>query len=162
MRGRKPRPLKIAAADVPLLQSIARSRSLPWFQVQHARMILAVGAGQRTQTVARQLQCHEATVWRLCRRYEQGGLAALLRDAPRSGRPQQISPPAAGSNRRIGLPGAHCQGVAHHALVEPGFGSGRGRRRHCFRHQPPHDSPDLAGGGPATASHAVLDDCPLG
>jgi Winged helix-turn helix len=162
MRGRKPRPLKIAAADVPRLQSIARRRSLPWLQVQHARMLLAVGAGQRTQTVARQLQGHEATVWRLCRRYEQGGLAALLRDAPRSGRPQQISPPAAGSNRRMGLSGAHGQGGAHHALVEPGFGAGRGRRRPWCGHQPPHDSPDLAGGGPATAAHAVLEDCPRG
>src|SRR6266513_5318038 len=93
MRGRKARPLDIAASDVPILQHIARSRSLPWFQVQHARILLAVRAGQRIQAIASQMQCDEATVWRLCRRYEQGGLVAVLRETERSGRPQRLSPP---------------------------------------------------------------------
>jgi Winged helix-turn helix len=99
MRGRKPRPLEIDPADVPLLQEIARRRSLPWMQVQRARIVLAVAAGQRIQTVASQAQCNPATVWRTCRRYEQVGPATLLADSPRSGRSQQISPPAAGAGR---------------------------------------------------------------
>ena len=99
MRGRKPRPLEIAPADVSLLQEIAHSRSRPWMQVQRARIVLAVAAGQRIQTVASQAQCDPATVWRVCRRYEQVGTATLLADSPRSGRPQQISPPAAGAAR---------------------------------------------------------------
>jgi hypothetical protein len=37
-------------------------------------------------------QCDPATVWRLCRRYERGGLGRLLDDLPRFGRPQRISP----------------------------------------------------------------------
>jgi Winged helix-turn helix len=95
MRGRKPRSLKIASADVPILQEIARSRSRPWLQVQHARIVLAVAAGQRIQALASQAQCDPATIWRLCRRYEQVGLVCLLADRPRSGKPQQISPPRA-------------------------------------------------------------------
>src|SRR5712664_3233171 len=78
MRGRRARPLDIAASDIPVLQFVAHSRSLPWFQVQHARILLAVRAGQRIQAVASQMQCDEATVWRLCRRYEQRGLVAVL------------------------------------------------------------------------------------
>jgi hypothetical protein len=99
MRGRKPRPLNIADADLPVLQGVARARRLAWFQVQHARVVLAVAAGEPIAAIAARLECDPATVWRVCRRYEQGGLNALLLDEPRLGRPQEISPPAAGSNR---------------------------------------------------------------
>ena len=46
MRGRKPRCLTIAAADVPVLQWIAASDGLPEYQVQRARMVPAIAAGQ--------------------------------------------------------------------------------------------------------------------
>ena len=84
MRGRKPRRLTIAAADVPVLQWIAASDGLPGYQVQRARMVLAIAAGQRTGEVAKQNDCDEATVWRACRRYEQSGLSGLLADGRRS------------------------------------------------------------------------------
>jgi hypothetical protein len=93
MRGRKPRSLTIAPEDRPWLHYIARSRTLPFFQVQHARIVLAVAAGQRIQTVAFQMQCAETTVWRVCRRYEQSGVPGLLADQARPGRPQRLSPP---------------------------------------------------------------------
>src|SRR5712671_1018040 len=92
MRGRKPRPLTLAAPDVPILQAVARARHLAWFQVQHARIVLAVAAGESIQAIAARMECDRATVWRVCRRYEQEGLHDLLRDDPRIGRPQEISP----------------------------------------------------------------------
>jgi transposase len=92
MRGRTPCPLTIAAADVPILQAVARSRQLPFFQVEHARIVLAVASGEPTQAVADRLECDRTTVWRVCRRYEQGGLKTLLLDEPRVGRPQEFSP----------------------------------------------------------------------
>ena len=92
MRGRKPRPLSLAPGDRFLLHQIARSRSLPFFQVQHARVVLAIAEGRRVREVAAQMRCDPSTVWRLCRRYEQGGLDRLLADLPRSGSPRQISP----------------------------------------------------------------------
>ncbi len=107
MRGRKPRDFKLAAHDVPILQQIARSRTLPWFQVQRARAVLAMADGERVQTVAFQSQCDASTVWRLCRRYEQAGLKSLLAEAPRTGHPLEIPPPAARANRATGLPGAN-------------------------------------------------------
>jgi hypothetical protein len=106
MRGRKPRPLSIAVADRPILEGVARHRHLCWFQVQHARIVLAVAAGEPIQAVAARLGCDPSTVWRVCRRYERGGLKNLLLDEPRLGRPQEVSPPAAGPGRRTGLPGA--------------------------------------------------------
>jgi hypothetical protein len=118
MRGRKPRPLTVQPGDTPILQDVSRSRHLAWFQVQHARIVLAVAAGERVCDVASRLECDRATVWRICRRYEQGGLKRLLVDDPREGRPQEISPPAARPDRRTRLPGAHRRGVAHQPLVQ--------------------------------------------
>lgn len=92
MRGRRPRPLTILEADTPLLQVVARSRRLAWFQVQHARIVLAIAAGEPVGSVAPRLGCARTTVWRVCRRCEQGGLQKLPLDDPPEGRPQEISP----------------------------------------------------------------------
>ena len=118
MRGRKPHSLAVADADIPILQAVARSRRLAWFQVQHARIVLSVAAGEPMHAIAARMECDRATVWRVCRRYEHGGLKDLLLDDPRVGRPQEISPPPACPDRRTRLLGADRQRVAHHPLVE--------------------------------------------
>jgi Winged helix-turn helix len=108
MRGRKPRDLSLAEEDEPILQAIARSRTLPWFQVQRARVVLAMAGGERVQTVAFQMQCDPSTVWRLCRRYEHEGLEGLLDEAPRAGHPLELSPCATRPDRATGVSGAPC------------------------------------------------------
>jgi transposase len=67
---------------------------LPWFQVQRAKIVLAIAAGERPGSVAARLECDRATVWRACRRYRRDGLAGLFTDGRtgHSGRPQQVSP----------------------------------------------------------------------
>src|SRR6266496_3792339 len=75
MRGRKPRRVTIATADDAVLRLIAKGDGVPWYQVQRARIVLAIAAGERTQRVAKEMGCDEATVWRTCRRYEQAGLS---------------------------------------------------------------------------------------
>jgi hypothetical protein len=117
MRGRKPRPLSIAPADLPRLQQIARSDSLPWSQVRRARIVLANARGVRTSTIAFRVQCDESTVRRTCRCYEWHGLTGLLAPPGRSGRPGRIPPPPASRDRCPGLLGAGGQGPAHHPLV---------------------------------------------
>jgi transposase len=92
MRGRRPRPVSIDPADLPSLQRVARSESLPWFQVRRARIVLANARGLHTSTIAFQVQCDAATVWRTCRRYERGGLTGLLAPPIRPGSPGRISP----------------------------------------------------------------------
>ena len=66
MRGRKPECLSLRTEDIPLLQQIARSQVLPWYQVRRARIVLAMAKGQRVQTVAFQMQCAPRTVRRTC------------------------------------------------------------------------------------------------
>jgi hypothetical protein len=80
MRGRKPRPLKIASADHAVLCLIARSDDLPWYQVQRARIVLAIARGESSAGVAADSDCDPSTVWRICRRYEGAGLSGLLQD----------------------------------------------------------------------------------
>jgi transposase len=94
MRGRKPEPLTIAQGDRAALHSVAHSGSLPWFQVQRAKIVLAISGGERQSSIAGRLECDEATVWRACQRYRQRGLASLFADGRQgnAGRPQQISP----------------------------------------------------------------------
>jgi len=85
MRGRKPRTLQIALDDKPPLHQLARSQTRPWYQVQHARIVLAISAGERVQPLASQLQCDPSTVWRVCRRYEQAGMEGIAERIPRTG-----------------------------------------------------------------------------
>jgi transposase len=94
MRGRRPEKLTLARRDQGALHAVAHSGSLPWFQVQRAKIVLAIAAGERQCSVAARLECDEATVWRICERYRRDGLASLLTDGRQgtSGRPQQISP----------------------------------------------------------------------
>ena len=158
MRGRRPRPLTLAADDVAILQMIARSRSRPWFQIQHARILLGVAAGQRVQTLALQMQCDAATVWRVCRSYEERGLDVVLREATRPGRPQQLSPPAACADRAVGLSGTHRQRVAHHPLEQCRLGPASDHRWHRRDHPSACGATDPARRRPAAASHAVLED----
>jgi hypothetical protein len=84
MRGRKPRRLTIAPADEPVLRWIAEGHDLPAYQIQRARVVLAIAGGERTGNVAKLNGCDEATVWRACRRYEEAGLSGLLADGRRS------------------------------------------------------------------------------
>src|ERR1039457_1624589 len=94
MRGRRPDKLTIAQRDQDALHYVAHSGSLPWFEVQRAKIVLAIAAGERQCSVAARLECDEATVWRACQRYHQGGLAVLFADGRQDnlGHPQQISP----------------------------------------------------------------------
>src|SRR4029079_14335260 len=162
MRGRKPRSLSIAAADRPILEFVARDRRLAWFQVQHARIILAIAAGERVGDLTDRLECDRTTVWRVCRRYEQGGLKQLLQDGSRQGHPPEISPPPAGPDRRTRLPGTDRQGVARHPLVQRGSGSSGGRGLHRVSDQRGHGLSHLAAGRLATASHSLLADREVG
>jgi transposase len=95
MRGRRPRPLVLRHDHVPVLQALVRSGKTEQRVATRAQILLTMAAGERTGHLAAHVEQDEATIWRVCRRYEQRGLQAVS-DAPRSGRPRAISPPGAG------------------------------------------------------------------
>lgn len=106
MGGRKPEPLCLAAKDTPMLQQVARSQTLPWYQVRRARIVLSITQGQRVHSVAVQMQCSPRTVRRSCLLYQEKGLPGLLASFQRPGRPARISPPTTRANCATGLSGA--------------------------------------------------------
>ena len=118
MRGRRPRDLALGAEDAAALRQVARCQSLPWFQVRRARTVLAVAGGERVDAVADRMECDRATIWRTCRLYEERGMDGLMAAPDRSGRPERLSPPAAGKDRAACLPGARRPWAARHALVQ--------------------------------------------
>lgn len=95
MGGRKSRPLKIKPKDRALLEEIARSHRRPGFEVERARIVLGIAAGRPVDELASYMYYDRSTIWRICRRYEAGGLEPLFIDEPRLGHPPAISPSAA-------------------------------------------------------------------
>jgi len=95
MRRRKPAPLKLEPKDTRELRRLLHDGHTPQRVAQRAQILLARAQAQHTQQVASKVDQHRTTVWRVCERYRQAGLAAALYDAPRSGRPRVFfSPPA--------------------------------------------------------------------
>jgi hypothetical protein len=78
--------LPIGRDDLAVLRLLAASAEVPAYQSHRARVVLAVAARERTTAIAAREGCDTSTVWRICRRYERGGLSALLADGRRDRR----------------------------------------------------------------------------
>lgn len=133
MRGRKPRDLALGAEDAATLRQVARCQSLHWFQFRRARTVLAVAGGERIDTIADRMQCDRATIWRTCRLYEGSGLDGLMSPPGRSGRPERLSPPAAGEHRSTRMSGADRPRAASDPLVQRSVGQAGSGGRHRGR-----------------------------
>jgi Winged helix-turn helix len=116
MRGRLPGAVSLDECDLSLLHQVARSAHLPFFQVQRARVMLAMAQGKRVQAVAAGNGCDRTTIWRICQRYEHGGASRLFRHASRRGSPPRLSPPPASPDCGTGLPGTHRPRPSPHPL----------------------------------------------
>jgi len=111
MQGRKPHDIIIDTHDRCVLEQVAHSRTLSWFQVQRARTLLAMADSQSEQSVALQMQYDPSTVRRICRRYEDAGLQGVLTQAPRTGHPAAISPCGPRTDRTTCVFGANRKGL---------------------------------------------------
>jgi transposase len=92
MRGRKPRAVQLKAEDVPVLEALVRSGKTEHRVARRARILLEMDRQERVKLLSKRVEQDSSTVWRVCRRYEKRGIEAVY-DAPRSGRPPEISPP---------------------------------------------------------------------
>ena len=86
------RPVDLTAEHRDVLESHARARSASARSVERARIVLLAAAGMQDKKIAAKLRImpEKAARWR--NRYLDGGLAALDKDAPRSGRTPVITP----------------------------------------------------------------------
>ena len=88
---RKARPLVMTADARQLLERWIRAGSTPQRVAKRARIVLLAADGKSNRAIAKALRISVRTVslWR--RRYEAGGPASLLRDAPGRGRAARVT-----------------------------------------------------------------------
>jgi biotin operon repressor len=99
MRGRKPHLISLSEAERMELQRFIGSGKTEQRIARRARILLAMEDPQiRVEELAKHLEITRIAIWKLCRRYEEGGIKAIY-DAPRSGRPRVFSPLGQSSDR---------------------------------------------------------------
>src|SRR5499433_1835641 len=83
--------LSLSDSDRRQLLEISRHRSTPRGVVLRVDIVLGAAEGIANHVLARNLSTSLPTVLLWRRRFDSGGLAAVLEDRPRSGRPKEIS-----------------------------------------------------------------------
>jgi transposase len=73
------------------LMARARRYTLPYFQVQRAKMILLAAEGIDNDEIARRLETRREVVWQWRKRFYEKRLAGL-EERPRPGRPRVFPP----------------------------------------------------------------------
>jgi len=91
MRRRPPHVIHLTTADRRELQRILRNGRTEQRVARRSQILLAMGDSQTiVEDLAERVGLTPTGVWYVCRRYETHGLDAIY-DAPRSGRPREIS-----------------------------------------------------------------------
>ena len=86
-------PYRIELSDEEhmVLESLARSYTLPYWQVVRAQMVLLAAQGLRNDEIAQRLNCRREVVSQWRKRFFEQGMAGLD-DLPRRGRPPAFPP----------------------------------------------------------------------
>ena len=87
-----PYRIDLSDSERVVLDSLARSYTLPYWQVTRARMVLLAADGLRNDQIAARLNCRREVVSQWRKRFFQSRLDGLV-DRPRRGRPP-IFPPS--------------------------------------------------------------------
>ena len=94
MGGRPPDKFVLKRKDKALLLDVLRDGQTPLKVTRRALILLGRANGQQSiATLEEKVEQDRTTIWRVCERYEDGGLDAALYDAPRAGHPR-VFPPA--------------------------------------------------------------------
>ena len=86
-------PYRIELSDQErgVLESLARSYTLPYWQVMRAKMVLLAAQGLRNDEIAVRLNCRREVVSQWRKRFFEQRLSGL-EDRPRRGRPPAFPP----------------------------------------------------------------------
>jgi transposase len=95
MPRRSPYRIELSDDERTVLESMARSYTLPYWQVIRAQMVLMAAEGIRNDQIAAQLGCGRDVVSQWRKRFFEQRLDGL-EDRPRRGRPPAFSPSGAG------------------------------------------------------------------
>jgi transposase len=95
MPRRSPYVIRLSDQERAVLESLARSYTLPYWQVTRAQMVLMAAEGMRNDQIAAQQRCGREVVSQWRKRFFEQRLAGL-EDRPRRGRPPAFPPSGAG------------------------------------------------------------------
>ena len=91
MPRRSPYRIELPMSSASALESLARSYTLPYWQVMRAQMVLLAAQGLRNDQIAQRLNCRREVVSQWRKRFFEQGMAGL-EDRPRRGRPPTFPP----------------------------------------------------------------------
>ena len=91
MPRRSPYRIELTDEERTVLESLARSYTLPYWQVTRAQMVLMAAEGMRNDQIAARLRCGRDVVSQWRKRFFHERLAGL-EDRPRRGRPPTFPP----------------------------------------------------------------------
>lgn len=94
MPRRSPYRIDLSDEERAALRSLARSYTLPYWQVTRAQMVLLAAEGLRNDEIAARLNCRREVVSQWRKRFHEQRLAGL-EDRPRRGRPPTFPPSGA-------------------------------------------------------------------
>jgi hypothetical protein len=91
MPRQSPYRIDLSADERAVLESLARSYTLPYWQVTRAQMVLLAAGGLRNDQIAARLNCRREVVSHWRKRFFESRLDGL-EDRPRRGRPPAFPP----------------------------------------------------------------------
>ena len=91
MPRRSPYRIELSEHERAMLESLARSYTLPYWQVTRAQMVLLAAEGMRNDQIAARIGCGREVVSQWRKRFFEERLAGL-EDRPRRGRPAVFPP----------------------------------------------------------------------
>ena len=91
MPRHSPYPIELTNEQRSVLESLARSYTLPYWQVIRAQMVLLAAQGLPNDQIAQRLNCRREVVSQWRKRFFEHGMAGL-EDRPRRGRPPTFPP----------------------------------------------------------------------
>ena len=91
MPRKSPYVIELSDKERAVLESLARSYTLPYWQVMRAQMVLMAAEGMRNDQIAAQLRCGREVVSQWRKRFSEQRLAGL-EDRLRRGRPPAFPP----------------------------------------------------------------------
>lgn len=91
MPRQSPYRIELSDEERAVLESLARSYTLPYWQVLRAQMVLMAAEGMRNDEIAARLNCGRDVVSQWRKRFFEQRLAGL-EDRPRRGRPSTFPP----------------------------------------------------------------------
>jgi hypothetical protein len=95
MPRHSPYRIELSDDERAVLESLARSYTLPYWQVMRAQMVLMAADGLRNDQIAARLRCGRDVVSQWRKRFFEQRLAGL-EDRPRRGRPPAFPPSGTG------------------------------------------------------------------